>query len=137
MIYFLLCRSPMSESDHSPHWAPYTMADQHYLLITTGHLTLKSHLRAEKVAFWNNLIPNLVEKIASRQPYVDVNFSYRIYMWLVLIVAAILTLIIAILSFILLSVSRSREELQVSISKNNIPAVANCNSNSHVKPQML
>ena len=134
-------RSPNSEKNSSnpAHWKPYDMAHQHYLSINTNHAVLKSHLRAEKVAFWNYLVPQLVKKIASRQDSGIDYFSYKIFMWLVFIVAAILAVIAAFLSVILLSVSKRRDQLEITVAKNNIPAVVNCNSNSHSapKPQMV
>ena len=92
------------------------MKEQKYLLISS-HVLMKYHLRAEKVAFWNNLIPQLVRRLGKRRPCVDNNFSYNIYMWLVLGVAGVPAVVVTLLSMILLTVIRRTDALEHYMSK--------------------
>lgn len=130
------CRSPTSTSDSGMvNWKPFNIADQNYLSISTNHVTLKSHLRAEKVSFWNNLIPQLIKKIRSRDLNMESVFTYKVYIWITLAMSCLLIVVVVLLSCLLISTNRRREALEMSATKTTLSAPGNCNSS--VKPQML
>lgn len=46
-------------------WSPYTKRNRTYLLLSPNNTGPRRDLRADKVAFWNRLIPDLVGSLAS------------------------------------------------------------------------
>lgn len=45
-------------------WSPYTKRNRTYLLLSPNNTGPRRDLRADKVAFWNRLVPHLVDSLA-------------------------------------------------------------------------
>ena len=94
--------TPPNNKSHKVHWEEFNHRNKSYLHLSAHGSKMRHHLRAEKVAFWNVLIPRLKTESRYRvvgDPYKN---DYVTKMWAFLGISAILLLGIVILLVLLI-----------------------------------
>ena len=104
MQLFLTFRNPTPSKSkmHKVHWKEFDHRNKSYLHLSAHGSKMRRHLRAEKVAFWNVLIPRLKTEPRSWQIYEPYKKDYVTKMWAFLGISAILLLGIVILLVLLI-----------------------------------
>ncbi len=96
-------RSGASSRDgHDMFWEEFRHRNKSYLHLSPHGSRMKQHLRAEKVAFWNVLIPRLKTDSKYRPVYDSYKKDYVAKMWAFLGISAVLLLGIVILLVLLI-----------------------------------
>ncbi len=101
-IHFRIPTPMRSTAVHNIEWREFTPQYKGYLHLSAHGSKMKNHLRAEKVAFWNILIPRLKTEPKFIPNYDVYKKDYQTKMWAFLGISAILLLGIVILLVLLI-----------------------------------
>ena len=82
-------------------WHRFNHANRAYLHMTTHKCTMKRQLRANKVAFWNILLPRLINQLVYVKPLMTED-THETRMWILLGVAVVLMVCVLSLVCVLL-----------------------------------
>lgn len=121
--------SPISR-DSNVHWLPYSLPFRNYLFLSVNNIEMRNNLRAEKVAFWNNLIPKLKGEPSLgvyKTPMVGAVMGYdtpEVNLWVFITITGVLLALVLLLTVLFVKSSlrhqRFQRSLQVYEGSNNI-----------------
>ena len=101
-IYFFFCNFRVPEKHGI--WKPFDSTLLNFLSITSNHTKMKTKLRADKMIFWNNLVPKLVLSYKQETPPEPpeetevIHIDFEMMFWVFTISSIVLMLIFIPLS---------------------------------------